>query len=60
MSFDSSPNKTIEEIGSQSIVINTTEHEKMNFTLVLSVTADGSKLKPMVIFKLKTSIRPLK
>ena len=46
MSFDSPPNKTIEEIGSQSIVINTTGHEKMNFTLVHSVTADGSKLKP--------------
>ena len=42
MSCDSTPNKTIEEIGSQSIVINTTGHEKMNFTLVLSVTADGS------------------
>jgi len=57
MSFDIPPNKTINEIGSQSIVINTTGHEKMNFTLVLCVTADGSKLKPMVIFKRKTNIR---
>jgi len=55
MSFDSPPNKTVEEIGSQSILINTAEHEKMNFNLVFSVTADGSKLKPMGIFKRKIS-----
>ena len=57
LSFDIPPNKTVDEIGKQSIVINTTGHEKMNFTVVLSVCLDGSKLKPMVIFKRKTNIR---
>ncbi|CAJ0600046.1 unnamed protein product [Cylicocyclus nassatus] len=33
--------------------IDSTGHEKSNFTVVLSVTAAGEKLRPMIIFKKK-------
>ena len=38
----------------KSVSITTTGHEKSCFTVVLSCLADGTKLKPMIIFKRKT------
>lgn len=38
----------------KTVSIKSTGHEKTRFTVVLSCMADGTKLKPMVIFKYKT------
>ena len=37
--------------GSRSVSLQTTGHEKQHFTVVLTARADGTKLKPFVIFK---------
>ena len=36
------------------MMIKTTGHEKRRFTVVLACMADGTKLRPVVIFKHKT------
>jgi len=36
------------------VLINTTGHEKSRFTVVLTCLADGTRLKPMIIFKQET------
>jgi hypothetical protein len=36
-------NSTLEEVGSRTIAIKTTAHEKVRFTVVLGARADGSK-----------------
>ena len=51
--FDSPPNRTIESKGNKAILIRTTSHERAHFTVVLACVANGTKLKPMVIFKSK-------
>ena len=38
----------------KTILVKTTDHEKTRFTVVLACLADGTHLKPMVIFKRKT------
>jgi len=53
MSFDLPANRTIDIKGTRTVQIRTTGHEKTHFTAVLSCMADGTKLKPMVIFKRK-------
>jgi transposase-like protein len=53
VTFDLPSNMTIDETGARSISIRTTGHEKTNFTVVLSCMADGMKLPPLIIFKLK-------
>jgi hypothetical protein len=42
---------TISRVGSRSVPIQTTGHEKGRFTVVLCAMADGRKLKPYIIFK---------
>ncbi|KAI5152436.1 hypothetical protein ENBRE01_2830 [Enteropsectra breve] len=54
VSFDMPSNHTVDQRGADSVRILTTWHEKSNFTVVLSVMADGRKLPPMIIFKRKT------
>lgn len=54
VSFDMPSNYTVDQKGVEDVKITSTGHEKCNFTLVLCVTADGTKLPPMVIFKRKT------
>lgn len=54
MTFDLPSKFTVDQKGKQDIKIKTTGAEKCSFTVVLAVTADGSKLNPMVIFKRKT------
>lgn len=54
MNFDMISNRTVEAKGSKTILVKTTGHEKTHFTVVLSCMADGTKLKPMIIFKRKT------
>ncbi|CAG8654302.1 6096_t:CDS:2, partial [Diversispora eburnea] len=52
LTFDISSNMTVEETGSRTVSICTIGHEKSNFTVVLSCIADGTKLPPLIIFKL--------
>ena len=54
LNFDVPHNKTVNIKGQKSISIKTTGHEKDHFTVVLACLADGTKLKPMIIFKRKT------
>jgi transposase-like protein len=57
LTFDIPMGRTVEFKGTQSINIRTTGHEKSSFTVVLSCTATGKKLPPMVVFKRKTAIK---
>ena len=54
MNFDMVGNRTVSLKGEKTILLKTTGHEKIRFTVVLACMADGKKLKPMVIFKRKT------
>lgn len=54
LTFDCPPNRTVDEVGAKTITILTTGHEKMSFTCVLACSANGDKLKPLLIFKRKT------
>ena len=53
ISFDMPSEYTVETKGSTDVRVTTTGNEKCNFTVVLSVTADGGKCKPLIVFKLK-------
>jgi len=45
LTFDIVPNITVAEKGSRTVtIINSTGHEKSNFTCVLTILADGTKL----------------
>ena len=55
LSFDLPNPTTVTQHGSKSVTIRTTGHERTCFTVILACMADGSKLPPMCIFKLKTS-----
>ena len=54
MTFDLPGNRTVNAVGEKTIMVKTTGHEKTHFTVVLSCMADGTRLKPVVIFKRKT------
>ena len=47
-------NRTVDCVGSKTVTVCTTGHEKSHFTTVLGCMADGTKLPPTVIFKRKT------
>src|SRR4051812_15187262 len=51
--FNLPSNTTIEQSGSKTISILSTGHEYSNFTVILACLADGTKLPPVIIFKLK-------
>ena len=53
MTFDLPSNTTIDEVEARTVSIRITGHEKTKFTVVLICMADGTKLPPIVIFKLK-------
>ena len=53
LTFDLPSNTTIDETGNKTISIRTCGYEKSGFTVVLACMADGKKLPPMIIFKLK-------
>ena len=52
--FDMPTSKTVDSVGAKTVLLKTNGHEKTRFTVVLACLADGTKLKPMVIFKQKT------
>ena len=51
--FDMPTSKTVTAKGEKTVLVRTTGHEKSRFTVVLSCLADGTKLKPMVVFREK-------
>ena len=55
--FDMPTSKTVNSIGAKTVLLKTTAHEKTCFTVVLACLADGTKLKPMVIFKCKDNAK---
>ena len=54
MWFDMPNARTVNQCGAKTVLVKTTGHEKSRFTVVLTCMADGTKLKPMVMFKRKT------
>lgn len=54
MFFDLPGNTTVNRIGEKTISVKTSGNEKSHFTVILSCMADGTKLKPAVVFKRKT------
>ena len=52
--FDMPSNRTVSTIGEKTVKIRTTGNEKNCLTVILACAGDGSKLKPLVIFKRKT------
>ena len=42
---------TVDRLGSKTVSLKTTGHEKVRVSVCLSARADGSKLKPMIVFK---------
>ena len=55
--FDMVPSKSICKTGSKECIVRTSGCEKKHVTIVLSATADGKMLPPMIIFKGKTTKR---
>ena len=53
VTFDLPSSYTLEKRGSSTISIKTTGHERSTFTVIFGCMADGSKLPPVIIFKLK-------
>ena len=49
--FDMVGSTTVETRGVRSVPLKTTGHEKSHLTVVLAAKADGTKLKPFVVFK---------
>ncbi|VEL21569.1 unnamed protein product [Protopolystoma xenopodis] len=47
-------NRTVNLKGAKTVSIKTTGNEKNRYSVVLGCAADGTKLKPMLIFKRKT------
>ena len=54
ITFDILSNRTVNKIGKKTVLVKTTGHKKAKYTVALGCMADGTKLKPMVIFKRKT------
>ncbi len=49
--FDMPGDSTIDTVGVKSVTLKTTGHEKCHVTVALAAKADGTKLKPYVVFK---------
>ncbi|XP_018105792.1 plectin isoform X1 [Xenopus laevis] len=60
MTFDLPSNRTVASLGDTTFSPRTTGNEKNNFTVVLSCLADGTKLRPFIIFKRKTLPKKVK
>ena len=43
--------KTVSKVGSQDVVLKSTGHEKARVSVCLTARADGTKLKPFIVFK---------
>ena len=58
--FDMVPSKTVDQVRVRTVRIQTTGAEKCHFTVVLTCTASGELLPPMVILKGKRVLKGLK
>lgn len=54
VAFDMPQKRTVAQKGSKEVCIATSGNEKANFTVILCVTRNGYKCKPLIIFKRKT------
>jgi hypothetical protein len=59
VTFDLPYSTTLDHRGTSTVSIRTTGHEKTNFTVILACMADGTKLPPVCIFKLKNIPREI-
>ncbi|CAI2174088.1 6199_t:CDS:1 [Funneliformis geosporum] len=59
LSFDLSSSTILESKRSKTVSIRSTGHKKNCFTIVLTCMADGTKLEPVIIFKLKNILREI-
>ena len=57
MAFNLPNNTTVEQHGTRTVSILSTGHEHSNFTVVLTCMSDGTKLPPVIIFKLANILR---
>ena len=55
--FSTVPSKTIAKKGGKTIIIRTQKQEKCIVSVLLTITADGGKLAPYLIFKAKSGGR---
>ena len=53
MNFDMVDNRIVDNKGKKTIFVKTKGNDKTRFTVILTCIADGTKLKPMIIFKRK-------
>lgn len=49
--FDMPSDTTVALSGSKSVPLKSTGHDKDHFTVILTARADGTKLKPFIVFK---------
>ena len=49
--MDMPSDTTVAVTGSRSVPLKTSGHEKNHFTVILTAKADGTKMKPYVVFK---------
>ena len=57
MYFDMSGNTSVDRKGIKTVSVWTTGADKCHLTVVLTTTADGQMLPPMIIFKGKRDLR---
>lgn len=57
--FEAVSNTSLDKAGAKEVSVLSTGHEKMRCTVMLSAKADGTKLKPFVIFKRKRHLPDL-
>ena len=58
--FDLVPNKTVEKLGSKSVIVRSSGSEKRHVTVVLAIAASGDVLPTMIIFKGKRALKDIK
>ncbi len=51
MQFDMPPTRTLHPAGEHTVHVKTANAEKRGFTVILTITASGEKVKPWAIFK---------
>ncbi|CAI2181220.1 13067_t:CDS:1, partial [Funneliformis geosporum] len=59
LSFDLLSSTILKSKGSKTVSIRSTGYEKNCFTIILVCIADGTKLEPVIIFKLKNISREI-